>query len=89
MQDARVGLDALPAVQLVLTRVRTAGEDLLELGVRLRETAVAALGELLSAVEHLERLELDEAWSRFGGAGIIQQSVLDAQRRAFGWKRGA
>jgi len=45
-----------------------------------------ALGELLSLVEMIERLELDDAADRLEQAGIALSDVLECQKKAFNWR---
>ena len=45
------------------------------------------LGELLAAVEAVERLEVDKAWQKLERLGIPQAQAIEAQWEAFAWKR--
>jgi len=44
------------------------------------------LGELLTAVEAVERFEVDEAWRRLERVGIPRAQAIEAQWEAFAWK---
>jgi c-di-GMP-related signal transduction protein len=46
------------------------------------------LGDLLEAVEQIERLHFDEAWKRLRDIGITQEQALEAQWQAFAWRSG-
>jgi len=61
--------------------------------LRLSENASAALlrregpfGELLSFVEKMERLEVDEALSQIHVLQMTREQILEAQWKAFAWK---
>jgi len=44
------------------------------------------LGELLTVVERIERLEIDAASKQLQALGITQQDAFEAQRSAFAWR---
>jgi c-di-GMP-related signal transduction protein len=46
------------------------------------------LGDLLKAVEQIERLDFDAAWKQLRDIGITQEQALEAQWRAFAWRSG-
>lgn len=63
--------------------------------LRLSREATAALvsregrlGEMLSFVESMERLDFDRAWVELGCLSITRHQALEAQWRAFNWRTG-
>ena len=64
--------------------------DALHLSEAVRAALVARggpLGELLTAVEAVERLEVEQAWQQLERLGIPQAQAIEAQWEAYAWKR--
>ena len=85
-------LESIRPTEAVINALWVPIDDLVK-RLNLSESASAALvrregpfGELLRLVEHLERLEVDEALDQIQALQMTPPQVLAAQRKAFAWR---